>query len=99
MRVHFELEEFAPMVFDHQGIKYSFSELTPMAEKRRLATNISEYVYKLPTDEYIYVTVVGDEDQTSGHGVHKGWYVIESIEEKDARFDIDALSQFTALYK
>ena len=71
----------------------------PLAEKGRLTTNIHEYVYKLPTDEYIYVTVVGDEDQTSAYGIHKGWYVIESISEDEAKFDIDALSKFTALYK
>lgn len=99
MRVYFDLKEFAPMVFEHKGEKYPFSQLTPLAEKRRLATNISEYVYRLPTSEYVYVTVVGDEDQTSAYGIHRGWYVIETISEKDALFAIDALSKFTALYK
>lgn len=99
MRVHFELDQYAPMVFEYKGVEYQFSQLTPLAEKRRLATNIFEYVYKLPTNEYIYVTVVGDGDQKSAIGIHKGWYVVEPISEEDARFDIDALSRFTALYK
>ena len=99
MRVHFELDQYAPMVFEHKGVKYQFPQLTPRAEKRRLAANIFEYVYHLPTNEYIYVTVVGDEDQTSGFGIHKGWYLIESISEDEANFYIDALSKFTALYK
>jgi hypothetical protein len=99
MRVHFELKEFEPMILEHKGEKYPFSQLTPLAEKRRSATNIHEYVYKLPLEEYVYVTVVGDEDQTSSQGIHKGWYLIESISEKEAQFGIDALSKFTALYR
>lgn len=99
MRIYFELEQFAPMVFEYKGKKYEYSHLVPLAQKRRLATNISEYVYQLPTGEYVYVTIVGDENQTSAYGVHKGWYVIEPISEEAAKFDIDALSKFTALYK
>jgi hypothetical protein len=99
MRVYFDLKEFAPMVFEHKGEKYPFSQLEPLAEKRRLATNISEYVFRLPTSEYVYITVVGDEDQTSAHGIYRGWYVIEPLSKKEAEFAIDALSKFTALYK
>lgn len=99
MRKYFELADFAPMVFEYKGEKYIYSHLTPLAQKRRLATNISEYVYQLPTNEYVYITIVGDEDQTSAYGIQKGWYVIESLSEEEAKFDIDALSKFTALYK
>lgn len=99
MRKHFQLQEFEPMVFEYEGVNYQFSHLTPLAEKRRLATNIYEYVYRLPTGQYVYVTVVGEEEETSAYGIHKGWYVIEPISEEEAKFDIDALSKFTALYK
>ncbi len=95
MRVRFETKPFAPMVFEHKGTKYPFDELTPLANKTRVATHIVETVYRLPTGEHIYVTVVGDEDQTSPLGIHKGWYLIESITEEEAKFDIDALAKFT----
>lgn len=87
------------MVFKHNGAEYPFKKLTPLAKKVRLATNIHEYVYQLPTGEYIYATVVGDEDQTDALGIRKGWYLIESISEEEAMLDIDTLSKFTVLYE
>ena len=96
MRKHFQLKQHEPMSFEHNGISYQTSNLQPLAEKMRLATNISELVYQIPTGEYIYLTVVGDEDQTSGIG--KGWYVAEPMTEEEAKFAIDAFAKFTAMY-
>lgn len=99
MRIHFELGEFDQMTIEHNGVNYPFSQLIPLAEKRRLATNISEYVYKLPTNKYVYVTVVGEEEQPTGNGIYKGWYIVEDISKDEAKKDIDLLSEFTAMYK
>ena len=99
MRVHFDLKNFEGFSFEFKGQSYAFSRLVPHAEKRRLATNISEYVFKLPSGNFVYLTVVGDEDQTSAFGVLKGWYVVESLTNEQAVFAIDALSKFTALYR
>lgn len=98
MRIYFDLPQFAPFEIEVEGTKYAFSSLKPLARKTRRDTNISEFVYRLPTGKYIYLTVVGDEDQTSGYGIHRGWYVAEVIPEDDAKFAIDALAKFTALY-
>jgi hypothetical protein len=99
MRIHFDLGEFDPMTFEHNGVQYLFSDLTPLAEKRRLSTNIHEYVYRLPDEQYIYVTIVGDDEQPSSSGIHRGWYVIELLSGKEALFLIDALSKFTARHQ
>lgn len=98
MRIHFDLPEFAPFEFEVEGTKYTFSSLKPLAQKTRVAPNISEFVYLLPTGKFVYLTVVGDEDQTSAYGIHRGWYVAEIMSEQDAKFAIDALAKFTALY-
>ena len=98
MRIHFDLPQFAPFEIEVEGTKYAFSSMKPLAQKSRLATKVSEFVYRLPTGKYVYLTVVGDEDQTSGFGIHRGWYVAEIISEEDAKFAIDALAKFTTLY-
>lgn len=98
MRIHFDLPEFAPFEFEVEGVKFTFSSLKPLAQKTRVATNISEFVYWLPNGKYVYLTVVGDEDQTSAYGIHRGWYVAEVMSEEDAKFAIDAFAKFTALY-
>jgi hypothetical protein len=95
MRVRFENKAFEPMVLEYKGHKYTLSELTPLANKMRPATRIVETVYRLPTGDHIYLTVVGDEDQTSHLGIHKGWYLIESITKEEAVSDIEALAAFT----
>lgn len=56
-----------------------------------------EYVFRLPTNEYVYLTVVADEAGVSAFGIDKGWYVAEKLPEKDAKWLIDALEPFTAL--
>ena len=99
MRVHFQLEELEPFKITVDGVDYPYASLTPLARKERLATNVSEFVYKLPTGKYIYLTVVGDEDQTSAFGVTRGWYVAEVISKNDADWLVQSLAPFTALYK
>lgn len=98
MRIHFDLPEFAPFEFEVEGVKYTFSQLKPLAQKTRVATNISEFVYRLPNGKYVYLTVVGDEDQTSAYGIYRGWYVAEVISEEDAALATNAFAKFTALY-
>jgi len=77
------------------GVSYPFASLETLAKKMRVATNVSEFVYKLPTGKYVYLTVVGDEDQISAYGVSRGWYVAEVISEKDALWLVKALEPFT----
>ena len=98
MRINFDLKPLEPFTFIVEGENYSFSSLKPLAQKLRPATNISEFVYKLPTGKHVYLTVVGDENQTSEYSVHKGWYVAEILSDENAEFLIKALEKFTALY-
>ena len=99
MRVHFDLKDLEPFTFRVDGVDYGISLLNPLAQKMRIPTNVSEYVYKLPTGKYVYLTVVGDEDQTSAYGIARGWYVAEVLPEKDATWLIQALEPFTRMYK
>ena len=64
-----------------------------------MATLVHEYVYKLPEHGYVYLTVVGDDDQYSGDGIAQGWYVAELMSDKDALWLIEAMKPFTQLYK
>ena len=84
MRVHFKLNAFEPFRVDLDGTTYAFSDLKPLAERRRLATNIGELVLKLSNGKFIYLTVVGDESEVSVYGVGSGWYVAETIDEQQA---------------
>lgn len=97
MRVYFNLKEFEPFSFQINGVNYKFSELKPLAEKTSYATNISELVYKLPSNSYVHLTIVSDEDQISAYGITRGWYVAETINEQDAFWLIKALEPFTAM--
>ena len=99
MRTRFDLEEFEPFTFVAGGKRYAFSDLTPLARKERLATLVQEYVYKLPDQSYVYLTVVGDDDQYMSNGIARGWYVAEPMTEADALWLIGALEPFTALYR
>lgn len=99
MRVRFDLKPTEPFSFVADGVSYRFSSLRPLAEKRRTATKVSEYVFKLPDGRHVYLTVVADEDQNSAFGVERGWYVAEIISDKDAEFLINALALFTKLYR
>ncbi len=98
MRIRFELNDLEAFYFEFKGEKYAFSSLKPLARKERLATNIREYIYELPIGDFVYLTVVGDEDQTSGLGVAKGWYVVEELNLEEAKNSIDALAKFTVMY-
>ncbi len=98
MRIQFDLEQFEKFTFTVNGEKYSISTLEPLAEKSRLKTNIHEYVYKLPTEKYVYLTVVGDENETSALGIYRGWYVAEILTEEDAQLMIKAIENFKAVF-
>jgi len=98
MRVRFDLKEFEPFTFTVDGKSYAFRDLTPLARKERLPTLVHEYVFRLPRHEYVYLTVVSDEDQAVANGIYRGWYVAEILSEKDALWLIEALKPFTALY-
>ena len=95
MRINFDLSPLEQFSFNVLGNTYLMSDLRPLARKARAQTNISEFVYRLPDKTYIYLTIVGDEEQTSALGVGRGWYVAEVLSEESARFAIDALQKFT----
>jgi hypothetical protein len=99
MRVRFDLNAVEPFQFDVDGAIYKFQSARKLAEKRRLATNIAEYVLQLPNKKYIYLTIVGDEDQVLSNGIERGWYVAEVVSEEDAEFLIASLRPFTDLYR
>lgn len=99
MRTRFDLKPLEPFTFEVAGQRYAFAHLETLARKERLATLVHEFVYKLPDHGYIYLTVVGDDDQGSGDGIARGWYVVEAMSEKDALWLIEALRPFTELYR
>ena len=100
MRVRFELRNIAePFTFVVENTTYALSATQHLAEKRNLAANIYEYVLKTPHGKNVWLTLVGDEDATSGLGVERGWYVTQVLSEEEAKFLIKALSEFTKLYE
>ena len=99
MRIRFDLKPLEPFTFEVTGQCYGFAHLQPLARKERIATLVHEFVYKLPEHGYVYLTVVGDDDQYSGDGIARGWYVVEPMSEKDALWLIDSLRPFTELYR
>lgn len=96
MRKHFKCNVSEPMLIEHNGKHYQLTRLEPLAQKTRLETRITEYVFHLQHDEYIYLTIVGDEDQPLAQGARKGWYLVESLSKAEADIEIDLLSKFTA---
>ena len=90
MRIRFDhgCTEFK---FADDDTSYDWSKLKPLAKRCRLATNICEFVYNLPGKGYIYLTVVGDEDQKTSFGITRGWYVVEKISEEYAKIDIESM--------
>lgn len=98
MRNYFELGQFEPFHVVIDGFSHPFSLLTVVAKKVRMATLIHEYVIELGTDQYYYLTVVGDEDQAMANGIGKGWYVVERLTKEDGLRDIALLSEFTKMY-
>jgi hypothetical protein len=47
----------------------------------------------------IWLTIVGDEDQSTIYGVECGWYVAEVLSEEDADFLVKALAEFTKVHE
>jgi len=60
-----------------------------------LAANIEESVVETPDGKKIWLTVVGDEDQTSPRGIERGWYVAEVLSEENAAVLISAFTVIT----
>ena len=97
MRVPFQLKNFEPFYFSVDGVTYTYPNVTRLAEKRNLPANILEYVVETPDGKKVWLTVVGDEDQTSAYGIEHGWYVAQLLSEEDAAFLVKALAEFTRL--
>jgi hypothetical protein len=97
MRTRFELAEYEPFHFDVEGVSYKFSGMLALAKKERPTTLVHEYVFKLPIGKYVYLTVVGDDDQYMKNGLERGWYVAELLSESDALWLVNALGPFTEL--
>lgn len=95
MRTRFELAELEPFHFVVDDVSYRFSGAQALAKKERITTLVNEYVFKLPTGKYVYLTVVGDDDQYMENGLARGWYVAEVLPEADALCLIKALEPFT----
>jgi hypothetical protein len=64
-----------------------------------LAANIHEYVVETLNGKKVWLTVVGDDDQSSAYGIQRGWYVAQVLSEEDAAFLVEALAAFTKLYE
>ena len=99
MRVSFQLKNYEPFCFCVEGVTYTYPNVRRIAEKRNLAANVYESVVETPDGKKVWVTVVGDEDQTSAYGIQRGWYVTQVLSEEDAGFLVKALTEFTKLYE
>jgi len=99
LRVSFQLKNFEPFCFSVEGVTYTYPNVRCLAEKRNLAAKIYEYVVETPDGKKVWVTVVGDEDQTSAYGIQRGWYVTEVPSEENATFLVKALGEFTKLHE
>jgi hydrogenase maturation factor len=99
MRVPFQLKNFEPFCFSVEGVTYTYPNVRRLAERRNLAANIHEYVVETPNGKKVWLTVVGDEDQTSAYGIQHGWYVAQVLSEENATFLVKALAEFTKFYE
>ena len=99
MRNRFELENLQPFYFQVGESQYTLSDVRTKAEKRNMPANVFEYIFELPDGTDVWLTLVGDEDETGPYGIHKGWYTVVTLSDSDARFLIDAFSKFTAEYQ
>jgi hypothetical protein len=94
MRTRFELAENEPLHFTVEGVSYKFSGMRALATKESHTTLVNEYIFKLPTGKYVYLTAVGDDDQYAKNGLHRGWYVAQVLPEADALWLVNALKPF-----
>ena len=99
MGVSFQLKNFEPFYFSVEGVTYTYPNVRRLAEKKNLGANIHEYVVETPDGKKVWLTVVGDEGQTSAYGIQRGWYVTQVLSEEDATFLVKALAEFTKLYE
>ena len=65
------------MTFAHQGKTYSFETLQSLAEKPNLAANIAESVLKTQDGQFIWLTVVSNQEETNPYGIMSGWYTTQ----------------------
>jgi hypothetical protein len=96
VRVPFDLKDFEPFTFSVEGCTYRYSDVSRLAEKRNIAANIDEAVIQTPDGKKVWLTVVGDEDQTSAYGIQRGWYVAQVLPDDQAVVLVKALAPFTS---
>jgi hypothetical protein len=90
MRIQFRLTELQPFAFTVEGNTYAYGGLKRLALKRNLDANIEESVLETPAGKKIWLTVVGDDDQVSAFGIHRGWYVAKVLPDDSAAVLIKA---------
>jgi hypothetical protein len=95
MRVPFQLKEFQPFSFSVEGNIYSYPGVQRLAHKMNMAANIEESVVGTPDGKKVWLTVVGDEDQTSPYGIQRGWYVAQGLPDDSAAVLIKAFTLIT----
>lgn len=99
MRVPFQLKNFEPFYFSVDGVTYTYSNVKRLAHKRSFPANIDESVVETLDGKKIWLTIVGDEDQSSAYGIERGWYVAEVLSDEDAAFLVKALAEFTKVHE
>lgn len=95
MRVPFELKNFQPFSFSVEGTIYIYPNVKHLAERMNLASNTSESVVETPDGKKVWLTLVGDEDQASPHGIQRGWYVTKVLDDKSAAVLVKAFIAIT----
>jgi hypothetical protein len=90
MRKYFELAEGEPFILeldndDGRPEYIDWRDARAVAKTGDVYTNIRESIRRFDETRLFRLTTVGDEDETGGHGVKKGWYVARWISEDCAR--------------
>jgi hypothetical protein len=99
LRVSFQLKNLEPFYFSVDGVIYTYPNVKRLAHKRSLLANIDESVVETRDGKKIWLTIVGDEDQSSAYGIESGWYVAQVLSEEDAAFLVKALAEFTKVHE
>ena len=77
------------------GTTYDYSALDRLAQRSNFDASLEESILALPDGKCVWLTVVGDEDQTPGFGYFRGWYVAKVMSLQNAERLVKAFKLLT----
>src|SRR5262249_14378326 len=91
MRIQFQLKGFEPMSFSVQGKTYSYAEVNRLGARMNVEANMEESIVQTPDGKKVWLTVVGDDEESNPYGIMRGWYVATVLDDKSAALLAQAL--------